>query len=154
MQMQRLFQEHRTKLFFLLRYGVSGVVGGAIQVFFLYLWVSVFGLQGSYLVGLVLGFIFALIVNFLLQKYWTFRDRAAHRIPHQLLLYSAVALSGLALNAVLLAGAKKFLEIFGLSFFHGWYLLAQGIIFVIVSFFNLTMNFLFTFKHARKESLQ
>jgi putative flippase GtrA len=142
----RFFSKHRARFFFLVRYGVSGVIGGLIQTAFLYVWVSVLGLEKTYLVGLVLGFIVALVVNFLLQKYWTFQDSASHKIPRQLVLYSAVALSGLALNALLLAGSKALFAHLGINFFHGWYVLVQLLIFCIVSVFNLTMNFLFTFR--------
>ncbi len=148
MNLHALFIKHRARLYFLLRYGITGVAGGVIQIAFLYVWVSFLGLQNSYLVGLVFGFIIALVVSFLLQKYWTFQDKATHKIPRQLLLYGTVAVSGLALNAVLLAGAKELCALFGIDFFHGWYLVIQFIIFCVVSAFNLCMNFLFTFRRT------
>ena len=148
MNVCELYIKHRTRLYFLLRYGVTGVAGGVIQIAFLYVWVSYLGLEKSYLLGLVIGFAIALIVSFLLQKYWTFQDRATHKIPRQLLLYGAVAVSGLALNAVLLAGAKEACALLGIDFFKGWYLAIQFIIFCIVSAFNLCMNFLFTFRRT------
>ena len=148
MNLYKLFLAHRSRLYFLIRYGITGVAGGVIQIAFLYIWISFLGLQKSYLLGLVFGFIVALVVSFLLQKYWTFRDRATHKIPRQLLLYGTVALSGLALNAVLLAGAKEVCALLRIDFFHGWYLVIQFGIFIIVSVFNLCMNFLFTFRRA------
>jgi putative flippase GtrA len=141
------------RLYFLVRYGITGVAGGVIQTLFLYVWVTLFGFEKTYLLGLIFGFILALIVTFLLQKYWTFRDRESKHIPHQLLLYSTVALSGLALNAVLLAGAKAFFSWIGVDFFHVWYLIVQVGIFFVVSAFNLCMNFLVTFRHARQKNL-
>ena len=67
MNLHALFIKHRARLYFLLRYGITGVAGGVIQIAFLYVWVSFLGLQNSYLVGLVFGFIIALVVSFLLQ---------------------------------------------------------------------------------------
>lgn len=140
-----------SRLAFLARYGISGVIGGLIQISFLYVWVTLLGFEKLYLLGLVLGFIAALAVAFTLQKYWAFRDHAPGRISRQLLSYSAVAVSGLALNALLLAGSKMLFEQLSFDFFHGWYLVAQTIIVGVVALFNFTMNFLFTFYHARQQ---
>ncbi len=153
MRFHTFFAEHRERLLFLTRYGISGIIGGAIQVLFLFVWVTLLGLESTYLIGLGLGFIAALIVTFALQKYWAFRDREVGRMSRQLLSYSIVAISGLALNAALLAGAKMLSGFLSLDFFHGWYLIAQIVIIGIVSVFNFSMNFLFTFRHARQQRL-
>lgn len=142
---------HRARFLFLARYGISGLTGGAIQVLFLYVWVTLLGLESTYLLGLVLGFICSLIATFTLQKYWAFRDKESDRTLNQLLSYSMVAVSGLALNALLLTGAEMLFKSLGIDFFHGWYLIVQIGIVGIVSVFNFSMNFLFTFRRARKE---
>jgi putative flippase GtrA len=139
-----------TKIRFLLRYGISGLTGALIQVVSLYVWVSVLNLKDTYLLGLVVGFVLALIASFLLQKYWAFRDNGKERTPIQFVSYSTVALSGLTLNALLLAGARELSTIFSIDFFQGWYMLAQVFSVGVVSVFNFSMNFLFTFKHARR----
>ncbi len=138
------------KLGFLMRYGISGLIGGAIQTVFLYIWVSALGFSRTYFLGLVFGFVIALVVNFILQKYWTFRDRQTHHTSRQFLLYGAIALAGLALNIGLLAGARILLESLGVNFFNGWYLVVQILNFCIVSAFTLCMNFLFTFRDVRR----
>lgn len=140
-----------SRLLFLVRYGISGLTGGAIQVLFLYIWVTLLGLESTYLLGLVLGFICALVAAFALQKYWAFRDKESNRTLNQLFSYSVVAVSGLALNALLLTGAEMLFKSLGVDFFHGWYLIAQIGIIGIVSVFNFSMNFLFTFRRARQE---
>jgi len=142
---------NRSRFLFLARYGISGLTGGAIQVISLYIWITLLGFKSTYLLGLILGFVVALIVTFTLQKYWAFRDTVSSRAPHQLFSYSVVAVLGLVLNTVLLTGAKAMFEWFSLDFFHGWYLIAQTVIVCIVALFNFSMNFLFTFRHARKE---
>lgn len=142
---------HRARFLFLARYGISGITGGAIQVLSLYVWVTLLGLESSYLLGLVLGFICALAATFALQKYWAFRDKESSRTLNQLLSYSTVAVSGLALNALLLAGAEMLFKSLGVDFFHGWYLIVQTGIVCVVAVFNFSMNFLFTFRRARRE---
>jgi putative flippase GtrA len=153
MWLPELFAMHRSRIFFLMRYGISGVTGAVIQVLSLYLWVTVLGLERTYLLGLVLGFIIALIVAFSLQKYWAFRDSESNHIHHQLVKYTIVALSGLALNALLLEGANILFSSLSLNFFQGWYLIVQVISIGIVSVFNFLMNYIFTFSRAREQKL-
>lgn len=153
MWFREFFEKHRERLLFLIRYGISGAIGGAIQVLFLFVWVTLLGLESTYLLGLVLGFIAALITAFALQKYWAFRDADSLSIPSQLFSYSVVAVSGLALNALLLVGAKALFEQLSLDFFRGWYLIVQTGIVCVVAVFNFGMNFLFTFRHARQQRL-
>ncbi len=152
MTFHALVEVHKPRALFLLRYGLSGLAGGLTQTVVLYVWVTVLGLTDTYLIGLVVGFIAALILSFLLQKFWAFRDRES-RSPRQALSYTIVALSGLALNALLLAGAKELFGIIGVDFFAGWYVATQILIVGIVSVFNFSMNFLFTFRHARRAGL-
>lgn len=147
------FAKYHTRFYFLIRYGISGVIAALIPIVFLFVWVSVLGHADTYLLGVVFGFIFALVFAFILQKYWAFRDVESSRAPRQLLWYSAVALSGLALNALLLMGAKSLFELFRVDFFHGWYLVAQAVSIAIVAVYNFSMNFLFTFRDARENHL-
>jgi len=143
----------RKHILFLSRYGISGLVGIPIPIAFLYVWVSLLGLEKSYLIGLLFGFILALITTFILQKYWSFRDSEPGGVPRQLFSYSVVAVLGLVLNAVLLIGAKILIESLSLDFFQGWYLIAQTVIIGIVAVFNFSLNFIFTFRHARRKRL-
>ncbi|MDB5195578.1 MAG: hypothetical protein JWO84_762 [Parcubacteria group bacterium] len=144
---------HQARFWFLVRYTCAALIGSVLQILFLYIWVSLLGLAHLYLLGLALGFILALVVTFALQKLWAFRDRERRTASRQLLSYASVAISGLVLNALLLAGAKAAFEYLGFDFFGGWYLLAQAVCISIVAFFNLTLNFLFTFRRARREQL-
>lgn len=150
MQLHELVSTYRQRFLLLIRYGIAGLTGGAIQILFLYVWVTLLGFEKIYLLGLVLGFVIALIITFVLQKYWAFRDQESGRMPRQFLSYTLVAVSGLALNAILLIGAKMLFGWLALDFFHGWYLFAQTGIVCIVSVFNFSMNFLFTFRNTGK----
>lgn len=153
MRLVEFLKSFQDRILFLLRYAASGVIGGAIQVLFLFLWVSILGLEETYLLGLVLGFVMALATTFALQKYWAFRDFESSRASRQLLSYSAVAVSGLALNSVLLAGTKVLADWLGLDFFKGWYLMAQIVITGAVAVYNFALNYAFTFRQARQQRL-
>lgn len=149
MRLRELFLAHRASLSLLARYGISGITGGAIQTLFLFVWITLLGLEELYLLGLLFGFMVALISTFVLQKYWAFRDRTPHRVARQLVSYTIVAVSGLVLNAVLLVGAKMFFEWLSVDFFRGWYLVVQTGIVGIVAVSNFSLNFLFTFRQTR-----
>lgn len=138
---------------FLSRYGLSGFAGGLTQTLFLYIWISVFNFRETYALGLGIGFILALLVSFTLQKYWTFRDKAVHRTLNQLMFYSTVAVSGFLLNVGLFVMAKSVFDHLSIEFFEWWYIFVQIGIVGVVSLFNFSMNFLFTFRHARRERL-
>ena len=131
---------------FFARYVIVGLIGALIQTTTLYVWVDVFGLHDTYLVGVVVGFCVALAVTFTLQKYWTFRDGVHERTPRQLFWYTSIALVSVALNALLLALAKATFESVGLDFFHGWYLAAQICVTGLVALSSFLANRTITFK--------
>ncbi len=137
---------HPSNLHTLFKYGIVGATGGLLQITTLYVWVDILHLSALYLLGSVVGFCIALIVTFLLQKYWTFSNRGSWRTGKQALSYSAVALSGLLLNALLLATAKWGIETSGHDFFNGWYLIVQIGAVAVVSVCNYLFNSRLTFK--------
>jgi putative flippase GtrA len=134
-------------MWLLMRYGAAGAFGAFVQTFTLYVWVSWLHLEHVYLLGAVLGFCIALVVTFLLQKYWTFRDHSMHRTYTQLFWYSVVALLNVSLNVGLLAFAKALFTAAGINFFHIWYLIVQIAIVVFASGVSFVLNYFFTFRH-------
>jgi putative flippase GtrA len=133
-------------LFF--RYGVAGVVGATVQVSILYIWVSLLGFESTYLLGVIMGFCVALVITFLLQKHWTYRDHSTHRTTKQFFTYGGVALLNLTANALLMAGTKWFLTGLGIDFFQGWYLLAQIVVVFLTSVMSFILNYFITFRRA------
>lgn len=83
-----------------------------------------------------LGFCFAVINNFLLNRYWTFENNA-HPFTGQLAKFVLVSVTGLLINNILLylllKNAKKN--------FYFFKLIVIGLVF----FWNYFVNFLFTF---------
>lgn len=132
----------------LFRYGVVGIASIAIQVLFLFVWVSVFKLNDWYLVGAVIGFCIALLIAFLLQKYWTFRDTGKEKRAQQFVLYGVIACVNLVLNLALLALTKSALETQGVDFFDTWYVVVQSAILGVGALVSFLANRFITFKDA------
>jgi putative flippase GtrA len=136
-----------------IKYIVSGGLGAAIQVFVLYVWVSLLGLEAEYIWGVVIGFCIATSVGFLLQKYWTFRAVVqASVMQRQFVMYACISLAGLVLNTLLITAGKFLIEVAGFNFFHIWYLAVQICITGIVAIINFTANYFITFR-AKKNSI-
>ncbi len=131
----------------LIRYAISGGLGAVVQSAFLYVWVSVLGLERDYLWGAVLGFCIALAVSFSLQKYWTFRNRMPGTVRRQFTTYGMIAVLNLVLITLSLEIARNIFTARGLDFFDGWYLLVQLVVIAAVSVMSFYLNSLFTFKN-------
>ena len=99
------------------RFLVSGGIGAATNIAFLYIFTEWFSLW--YLYASIASFLVALVVSFLLQKFVTFRDFSRHLIAKQTTFYTISALINLLLNIILM---YYFVEKQGLH-----YLLAQVI---------------------------
>lgn len=62
---------------------------------------SLYVLGVSYLLGSVAAFCVALVVGFVLQKYWTFENRTPERARTQFALYALLAICNLAINTLI-----------------------------------------------------
>lgn len=78
-----------------------------------------------YLYASIIAFILTFFVSFLLQKYWTFRENSAHRIPVQSGISLGIALLNLALNTSLMYTAVSLLGVH--------YLIARIIVLGLIS---------------------
>lgn len=123
------------KVLQILRYGISGVMGGVLQVILLYIFVDIFGLW--YIYGVIFAFSISLILTFLLQKYWTFQDYAIDTVHRQSLWYIFIALGALALNI-------SFMYIL-VDIFHFWYIMAQIVVVGTIGILTFLLNKRFTF---------
>lgn len=136
-------------VWFLMRYGIVGAVGGVLQTLTLYIWVDILQKESHYLWGAVIGFCIALLVTFTLQKYWTFNDRDRTSMHYQFFFYTSIALASLALNLFFLHVSKTVLEALGFDFFRTWYLLAQITSVGVVAAFSFITNYFITFRTTR-----
>lgn len=78
-----------------------------------------------YIASAIVAFGGYFVVSFNLQKHWAFRNRSKERIKQELAQFSLMAVGNWILNTSLLYVLVEY--------FHMWYLLAQGILTVVVS---------------------
>lgn len=119
----------------LIRYFVAGITAASTNIGLLYIFTDIFKIW--YLYSSILSFAIGIIVSFVLQKFWTFRDQETEKIHHQALMYLGVALLGLGFNTVLMYGLVDILGI--------WYILAQVITGACIMVFNFLMYKFFIF---------
>lgn len=115
------------------------VAGGVVAVFnvaLLYFFVST--LHVHYLLASAISFIFALNLNFLLQKYWAFSDSLGGQTMNQFLLFFILVFLNFFLNLLLMF---LFVDKFSIQ-----YLLAQIFVTVILATLNFGVYQRFIFK--------
>lgn len=105
------------------RYLIAGGVAALTEVTLLYVFTQFFGIW--YMFSLVFAFVVTFCVSFSLQKFWTFRDKATHRIHLQASSYLLVALTNLAVNAALLYLLVQYAGL--------WYIYAQVLINALIA---------------------
>lgn len=111
-----------------LKYLISGGSAAVINLGVLYVFTEYFGVW--YLASSGIAFVFAFMVSFTLQKFWTFGDASVQMIKKQLMLYLVAAAFNLAINTVLM---YAFVEHLGIHYFFAQ-IITSGII-AIGSFF-------------------
>lgn len=115
----------------IIRFLISGSIAAGIQLGGLYLLCGVFGVW--YVLASSLAFIFAVTANFLLQRFWTFGDCDRARYSHQALLFLAVNLFNLTLNAI---GLYVGVDFIGLPYLLAQVLVGLGLAVVSFSFYR------------------
>jgi putative flippase GtrA len=118
----------------ILKFGVVGIIGMIVD--FSITWICKEKLKLNKYLSNSLGFCFALINNFILNKYWTYQQ-ANQNINNQFLKFALVSLIGLAINNLILYGLNKYVK----ANFYFLKLITIGIVF----FWNYFMNTFFTF---------
>lgn len=96
-----------------------------------------------YLLSAVGAFLVSFAFSFILQKYWTFKNRSINRARSQAAKYFLMQVSNLALNTTLLYTLVEY--------GHIWYIFAQAIVslvLAIVTFF-ISQRFIFTHDPAQ-----
>ncbi|MDE2040951.1 MAG: bifunctional glycosyltransferase family 2/GtrA family protein [Patescibacteria group bacterium] len=83
----------------ILRYIVSGICGAMTDLVSLWFLTSICHIW--YVTSTVMAFVLAFCVSFILQKFWTFRDRAINRMLRQSVAYAFIFIFNLGLNTLL-----------------------------------------------------
>ena len=120
----------------LVKFGLVGACGMVID--FGLTWLCKEKLRWNRYVANSIGFSAAVVNNFLINRYWTFRDSTVQNTSRQFTSFLLIALAGLALNnAIVFLFHKKA----GLNFY-----VSKLIAVAIVFLWNYFANIYFTFK--------
>jgi len=112
------------KYFKLFKYIVSGGSAAVVNLAILYVLTEYAHIH--YLESAVLSFLCAFLVSFLLQKFWTFGNKARERMHWQMASYLAVSLANLGLNTLIIYILVEYLHI--------WYLFSAVIAGALIAF--------------------
>ncbi len=119
----------------LARYVAAGLTGASTQIGLLYIFTDIVKIW--YIYSSIIAFVSAIIVSFLLQKFWTFKDGSTNKMHHQAFKYLVTAITGLIANTLLM---YLFVDLIGL-----WYIFAQIVIGGMIMIFNFLMYKFFVF---------
>jgi len=106
----------------ILRYLFSGGIAFGVDFFFLYIFTEWVGLY--YLVSVVFAFLIAVVVSFILQKFWTFQNNSKTDLRRQAVTYITVAIINTGLNTLLV---YLFVEYVGFHYLAGQFV-SSGLI--------------------------
>ncbi len=125
------FQENKTQM---LRYGIVGATGAVVDLVALYFLTEFVGWH--YLLSATLAFIFSALLNFYLNRVWTFRVLADPK--KQLVIFAFVSVSGLLLNNCILYALVEWLGFY--------YMYSKVVAIALVTIWNFLWNKYLTFK--------
>ncbi|MFA6355258.1 MAG: GtrA family protein [Candidatus Paceibacterota bacterium] len=110
----------------IIRYIIAGCVATGSSLAILFILVNYFKLW--YLTGATISFCCAVVISYLLQKFFVFKNYAREDIHKQFLHF-------LIYNIIML-GANTLLMYFFVDIIKFWYLLAQALSAIIIAFMN------------------
>lgn len=123
-------QTEASRLWQVVRFCIAGAAGVIAYYVALYGLTEYLGVW--YVISAVIGFALNAGLNFILQKFWTFRDKKTHMIRRQLTLYTFMTCSFLIGNALFLYLMVEYLHI--------WYIGAQVIITIVISVLSFIIS--------------
>jgi glycosyltransferase involved in cell wall biosynthesis len=125
------------------RFLISGALTVLVNLAVLYA-VTEYG-HVWYLTSSVIAFCVSYVVNFGLQKFWTFRHAGLREIRYQLPLHLTLAIANLALNTGILFALVEW--------FHIWYVFAQVIAAIIIAIDSFVLSKkIFAHPHVYRET--
>ena len=121
-----------------MRYAVVGVIGTVLHIGSLIGLVEWFNVD--VVVSSVIGFIFALLVSYVLNRVWVFKSNRKH--GPAMTRYVLVSLTGLSLNVGIMYLIADIL--------HWWYGWGVGIVVIVVPITNFILNYSWSFSSENK----
>ncbi len=82
----------------ILKFLIAGATGLSVNLGVFHM---LYVLGVPYLGGSIVSFFIAMVVGFMLQKYWTFEERTLGRARTQFMFYATLALCNLAVNTLI-----------------------------------------------------
>lgn len=120
----------------IIKYVISGGLSALTILFVLYFFTDILGIW--YVISSVIASISGVIVSFIFQKFWTFRNKSIDKIKSQLFFYAIITVINIAVNVY---GVFALVDYFGLN-----YLVAQIIVVIIVTIASFFVYGKFLFK--------
>ncbi len=96
-------------LFRVIRFGIAG--GAAVGTNLGALWIFLTLVHLPYLAASVSAFLSGFVTSFILQKFWTFQDRATKNIHQQAFVYFCIVFINLLLNTLLVYALVDFMHV-------------------------------------------
>lgn len=110
-------------LFKILRFGITGTTAAGINLLVLYFLVNFLNLY--YLIATVPAFLVAMLWNFVLQKFWTFRVGELTRLYSEFATFALINCTNIIINMALMYVLVSLLDI--------WYIAAQVVAALIIA---------------------
>ncbi len=121
-----------------IKYIISGGIAAVVQLSLLYILTEVFGWWYIYSVSIAYGI--AMMVAFLLHKFWTFRDNRLNYLAPQFVVFGIISTINFFINPLLVGGLVEWLHI--------WYIIAQIIVMILLAIESFFLNKSLTFRRS------
>lgn len=120
----------------LIKFAFVGAIGTIINLTILYIFTEFFLVY--YIISEIFAFIAATINNYILNKFWTFKEKLHEKLIKKYVKYIAISLIALILNISIL-----FILV---EYFYLWYIFAELVAIFGAFMINFMGNKLWTFK--------
>lgn len=120
----------------IIRFLFSGAVGAGTNLLILYVLTDLLSIY--YVISVIISFILATTVSFVMQKFWTFQDNSKEVIHNQALIFTIVAVINLFINTYIVYAFVEFANLH--------YLIGQVFASIIVAFESYFVYKIFIFK--------
>lgn len=134
----------RAYIFQIIKYGIVGTIGTIINLSVLYVLTEYFKIY--YIFSEIIGFLIGIVINYLINKRWTFKENIKSDIFLKYIKYTSICTFTLILNLIILFVLVEF--------FYIWYIFAELMAIVFCFLINFFGNKFLTFKDYNIEKHQ
>lgn len=120
----------------IIRFLFSGAIGAGTNLFLLYIFTEYLDLY--YVISVMISFVIATTISFIMQKFWTFKDNSKEVVHTQAIVFTIVSIINLCINTAIVYSIVEF--------GHLHYLIGQVCASIIVAFESFFIYKYFIFK--------